>query len=89
MGVLLHGERFEVYGESSVPTTAHVWQQRTSRVSILRLGDPEEVDALVAFLVSESACFITGTAVNIAGEVVAVVERERATPYGLPRFMRL
>jgi 3-oxoacyl-[acyl-carrier protein] reductase len=42
-------------------------------VPLQRLGEPEEVGALVAFLVSEQARFITGTAVNIDGGVSAVV----------------
>lgn len=42
-------------------------------VPVKRLGEPEEVGALVAFLVSEQARFITGTAVNIDGGVSAVV----------------
>ena len=42
-------------------------------VPLKRLGEPEEVGALVAFLVSEQARFITGTAVNIDGGISAVV----------------
>ena len=42
-------------------------------VPLQRLGEPEEVGALVAFLVSEQARFITGTAINIDGGVSAVV----------------
>jgi len=42
-------------------------------VPLKRLGEPEEVGALVAFLVSEQARFITGTAVNIDGGMSAVV----------------
>lgn len=42
-------------------------------VPLKRLGEPEEVGALVAFLVSEQARFITGTAINIDGGVSAVV----------------
>jgi 3-oxoacyl-[acyl-carrier protein] reductase len=42
-------------------------------VPLQRLGEPDEVGALVAFLVSEQARFITGTAVNIDGGMSAVV----------------
>ena len=42
-------------------------------VLLKRLGQPEEVGALVAFLVSGQAGFITGTAINIDGGVSAVV----------------
>jgi NAD(P)-dependent dehydrogenase (short-subunit alcohol dehydrogenase family) len=42
-------------------------------VPLGRLGEPEEVGALVAFLVSEHTRFITGTAINIDGGMSAVV----------------
>ena len=43
------------------------------RVPVGRLGEPEEVGALVAFLASAHAGFITGTAVNIDGGASPVV----------------
>jgi 3-oxoacyl-[acyl-carrier protein] reductase len=42
-------------------------------IPLKRVGEPKEVGALVAFLVSEQARFITGTAVNIDGGTSAVV----------------
>ena len=42
-------------------------------VPVGRLGEPEEVGALVAFLASAHAGFITGTAVNIDGGASPVV----------------
>jgi NAD(P)-dependent dehydrogenase (short-subunit alcohol dehydrogenase family) len=47
--------------------------QMGQNVPLKRLGEPEEVGALVAFLVSDQARFITGTAINIDGGVSAVV----------------
>ncbi|MBI3303900.1 MAG: SDR family oxidoreductase [Deltaproteobacteria bacterium] len=47
--------------------------QMGNNVPLKRLGEPEEVGALVAFLVSEQARFITGTAINIDGGMSAVV----------------
>ncbi len=47
--------------------------QMGSNVPLKRLGEPEEVGALVAFLVSAQARFITGTAINIDGGMSAVV----------------
>jgi len=43
------------------------------RLPVGRLGEPEEVGALVAFLASRHAGFITGTAVNIDGGASAVI----------------
>lgn len=48
-------------------------QKMAKNVPLKRLGQPEEVGALVAFLVSDQASFITGTAINIDGGVSAVV----------------
>jgi 3-oxoacyl-[acyl-carrier protein] reductase len=47
--------------------------QLGKEVPVKRLGEPEEVGALVAFLVSEHARFITGAAINIDGGMSAVV----------------
>ena len=38
-----------------------------------RLGDPEEVADLIAFLVSDRASFITGASINIDGGVAHTV----------------
>jgi 3-oxoacyl-[acyl-carrier protein] reductase len=43
------------------------------RVPIGRMGEAEEFGDLVAFLVSERAAFITGTAINFDGGMAAVV----------------
>ncbi len=48
-------------------------EKMAKNVPVKRLGQPEEVGALVAFLVSDQAGFITGTAINIDGGVSAVV----------------
>jgi 3-oxoacyl-[acyl-carrier protein] reductase len=48
-----------------------VAQQR--RIPLGRVGEPEEFADLVAFLVSDRARFITGTAVNLDGGASAVV----------------
>jgi len=49
------------------------WQEEGNRHPLGRLGEPEEVGDLVAFLVSDRASFITGTAINIDGGLSAVV----------------
>jgi len=41
-----------------------------SQVPMQRLGKPEEVAALVRFLCSDSAAYITGQAISINGGMV-------------------
>ena len=54
-------------------TLAAYWHERGAEHPLGRLGEPEEVGNLVAFLVSDCAAFITGTAINIDGGLSAVV----------------
>ncbi len=54
-------------------TIEEYWQARGTEHPLGRLGEPDEVGDLVAFLVSERASFITGTAINIDGGLSAVV----------------
>lgn len=49
------------------------YREMGSRVPLGRVGEAEEYADLVAFLVSERAAFITGTAVNLDGGMGAVV----------------
>jgi NAD(P)-dependent dehydrogenase (short-subunit alcohol dehydrogenase family) len=49
------------------------WEARGKEHPLGRLGEPTEVGDLVAFLVSQRASFITGTAINIDGGLSAVV----------------
>jgi NAD(P)-dependent dehydrogenase (short-subunit alcohol dehydrogenase family) len=54
-------------------TLEEFYVEMGQNIPLKRVGEPEEVGALVAFLVSEQARFITGTAVNIDGGTSAVV----------------
>jgi NAD(P)-dependent dehydrogenase (short-subunit alcohol dehydrogenase family) len=49
------------------------WKEVAKRVPIGRIGEPQEFADLVAFLVSERAGYITGTAVNFDGGLSSVV----------------
>lgn len=49
------------------------WRELAKRVPLGRVGEPEEFADLVAFLVSDRAAYITGTAINFDGGMSAVV----------------
>lgn len=49
------------------------YQDRSQQVPLRRFGLPQEVGDLVAFLASDRAAYITGTAINIDGGTSAVV----------------
>ena len=57
----------------SLGTLEDYWLEEGGQHPLGRLGEPEEVGDLVAFLVSDRAAFITGTAINIDGGLSAVV----------------
>jgi NAD(P)-dependent dehydrogenase (short-subunit alcohol dehydrogenase family) len=59
--------------QGSPGTLEEYWEGRDKEHPLGRLGEPTEVGDLVAFLVSERARFITGTAINIDGGLSAVV----------------
>jgi len=42
-------------------------EQFVGRVPMKRFGQPEEVAAVVAFLASQDASYITGTEINVDG----------------------
>jgi 3-oxoacyl-[acyl-carrier protein] reductase len=46
---------------------AEVRQQRISKVAVRRMGRPDEVSAVVAFMVSERASYVVGTAWYVDG----------------------
>ena len=47
--------------------------QRVSRIPLGRMGEGREVCAVVAFLASERASFVTGCAWNVDGGAAAVI----------------
>jgi NAD(P)-dependent dehydrogenase (short-subunit alcohol dehydrogenase family) len=59
--------------QGSPGTLEEYWEQQGKTHPLERLGEATEVADLVAFLVSDRAAFITGTAINIDGGLSAVV----------------
>ena len=59
--------------EGGPGTLEEYWEARGREHPLGRLGEPTEVGDLVAFLVSDRASYITGTAINIDGGLSAVV----------------
>ena len=54
-------------------TAEEFYAERAKAIPLQRVGEAEEVADLIAFLASERASYITGTAINIDGGVSAVV----------------
>jgi len=52
---------------------AEVRAQRIARIPLGRMGEGREVGAVVAFLASERASFVTGCAWNVDGGAAAVI----------------
>lgn len=59
--------------EASNMSLDEYYKERGKNLPLKRMGEAEEVADLVAFLVSDRAGFITGTAINMDGGMSAVV----------------
>lgn len=59
--------------EGAHATLDEYWAERGKEHPLGSLGEPSEAGDLVAFLVSERASFITGTAINLDGGLSNVV----------------
>ena len=57
----------ESEAKESGKTFEELWQQAISAIPMGRLGKPEEVGDLVAFLASDRASFLTGASVMLDG----------------------
>ena len=58
-------------------TEAEIDEQRVASVPMARKADPEEVAAVVCFLLSEDASYMTGQAVNVTGRPCHVLRPAR------------
>ena len=54
-------------------TEAEVRAERVAKIPVGRMGRPEEVGDIVAFLVSERASFVTGAAWHVDGGVSVAI----------------
>ena len=60
-------ETMKEWAQMTGQTEAEVREQRISKVPVRRMGTPEEVGAVVAFMVSERASYVVGTAWYVDG----------------------
>ncbi len=74
---VIHTERLDRtiddHAARSGKSAAELRQQRVARIPLGRMGEPEEVGAVVAFLASERASFVTGCAWAVDGGAAAVI----------------
>ena len=74
---VIHTERLDGTIRKAAQATgkseAELLAQRVGRIPLGRMGTPEEVGAVVAFLASERASFVTGTAWSVDGGASATI----------------
>jgi len=66
-------ETIRVEAARAGKSEAEMRAQRVARVPLGRMGEGREVSAVVAFLASERASFVTGCAWNVDGGAAAVI----------------
>ena len=62
-----HEENVRAAMQRTGKSEAEVLAPRVARIPVGRMGRPEEVAAIIAFLASERASFITGSAWSVDG----------------------
>ncbi|MBX6772276.1 MAG: SDR family oxidoreductase [Chloroflexi bacterium] len=74
VGTIKSAQHERTWRREGTPATLEEWYAERGRdIPLGRVGEAEEVGSLIAFLASEQAAYITGTAINIDGGVSAVV----------------
>jgi NAD(P)-dependent dehydrogenase (short-subunit alcohol dehydrogenase family) len=74
VGTIKSAQHERAWQREGSPGTLEQWYaEHAKNVPLGRIGEPEEVGDLVAFLASDRAAYITGTAINLDGGVSAVV----------------
>lgn len=71
-------------GTGSVYDDAGTREQRAQRVPLQRLGTPEDVAQVVAFLVSPAAAYVTGEVIHVDGGLSHSLMSLLARPSALP-----
>lgn len=74
VGLIKSAQHERTWRREGAPGTIDDWYaERGKNIPLGRVGEAEEVGDLVAFLASERAAYITGTAINIDGGTSAVI----------------
>ncbi|HVC32849.1 MAG TPA: SDR family oxidoreductase [Chloroflexota bacterium] len=74
VGTIKSAQHERTWRRTGTPPTLDEWYaERGKNIPLGRVGEAEEVGNLIAFLASDRAAYITGTAINIDGGVSAVV----------------
>lgn len=74
VGTIKSAQHERTWRRQGTPATIDEWYaERAKAIPLGRVGEAEEVGDLVAFLASDRAAYITGSAINIDGGVSGVV----------------
>jgi 3-oxoacyl-[acyl-carrier protein] reductase len=63
-------ELMELRAEETGETTEAVTERLTAAIPARRMGAPAELGAVAAFLASENAAYVTGTALQVDGGLI-------------------
>lgn len=63
-------ELLKSWAESSGETPEDIEKERSAEIPLKRYGEPEELANVIAFLASERASYVTGTAIQVDGGII-------------------